>query len=172
MKIQIIGYSGSGKSTLARKLSELLNISVLHLDAIKFYGNWNERTNEEIEEVVRSFLNNNDNWVIDGNYSSICSDRFYKTDITIYLNYNRFYCFRMCKKRYKMYKNTTRPDCACIEKFDKEFKKWILIDGRTKERKKKNLENLNKTSGEKLIFKNKKQLNKWLIDFEKANKKR
>lgn len=84
MKIQIIGYSGSGKSTLARKLGELLDIHVLHLDAIKFYGNWDERTQEEQERIVSMFLEENDSWVIDGNYSSICNHRFYETDITIF----------------------------------------------------------------------------------------
>lgn len=171
MKIQIIGYSGSGKSTLARKLGELLDIHVLHLDAIKFYGNWDERTQEEQERIVSMFLEENDSWVIDGNYSSICNYRFYETDITIFLNYNRFYCYKMCKKRYKMYKGVSRPDCKCTEKFDKQFKKWILVDGRTKKRRKKHLENLNKTNGTKLIFKNRKQLNKWFINFEKNYKR-
>ena len=61
-----------------------------------------------------------------------------------------------------MYKDTPRESCPCKEKFDSEFKKWILLTGRTKKRRSKHIENLNKTNGEKLIFKNRKQLEKWL----------
>ena len=59
-------------------------------------------------------------------------------------------------------KGKSRESCPCIEKFDFTFKTWLLIKGRTRKRKKKHLENLNKTSGLKLIFKNRKQLEQWL----------
>lgn len=162
MKIQIIGYSGSGKSTLAKKLGLFYNIPYLHLDNVQFYGDWQERSIEEQNKIVDKFLKENDNWVIDGNYSKISPIRFEISDITILLNYNRFYCYKMCKNRYKMYKDTPRESCPCKEKFDLEFKKWILFSGRTKKRKQKHLINLNKTNGKKLIFNNLKQLNNWL----------
>ena len=162
MKIQIIGYSGSGKSTLAKKLSEFYNIPRLYLDTLKYYGNWEERSREDIKKDLQFFLDNNDSWVIDGNYSSVCPSRFEESDITIYLNYNRFFCYRMCKKRYKMYKDVPRESCNCKEKLDKQFKRWILWEGRTNKVKKKHLDNLNKTKGQKLIFKNRRELNKWL----------
>jgi adenylate kinase family enzyme len=162
VKIQIIGYSGSGKSTLAKKLSEFYNIPRLYLDTLKYYGNWEERSREDIRKDLQFFLDNNDSWVIDGNYSSVCPSRFEESDITIYLNYNRFFCYRMCKKRYKMYKDVPRESCNCKEKLDKQFKRWILWEGRTNKVKKKHLDNLNKTKGQKLIFKNRRELNKWL----------
>lgn len=162
MKIQIIGYSGSGKSTLAKKLGLFYNIPYLHLDNVQFYGDWQERSIEEQNKIVDKFLKENDNWVIDGNYSKVSPIRFEISDITILLNYNRFYCYKMCKNRYKMYKDTPRESCPCKEKFDLEFKKWILFSGRTKKRKQKHLINLNKTNGKKLIFNNLKQLNNWL----------
>lgn len=162
MKIQIIGYSGSGKSTLAKKLGLFYNIPYLHLDNVQFYGDWQERSIEEQNKIVDKFLKENDNWVIDGNYSKVSPIRFEISDIKILLNYNRFYCYKMCKNRYKMYKDTPRESCPCKEKFDLEFKKWILFSGRTKKRKQKHLINLNKTNGKKLIFNNLKQLNNWL----------
>lgn len=162
MKIQIIGYSGSGKSTLAKMLGTFYNIPYLHLDNVQFYGDWEERTKEEQNEIVNQFLKDNEEWVIDGNYSVVAPSRFEDSDVTIFLNYNRFFCFRMCKKRYKMYKNSSRESCPCKEKFDFKFKKWILYEGRTKKRRQKHLSNLNKTKGEKFIFNNRKQLNLWL----------
>ena len=162
MKIQIIGYCGSGKSTLAKKLGLFYNIPYLHLDNVQFYGDWQERTIEQQNEIVNKFLQENENWIIDGNYSKVSPIRFEISDITIFLNYNRFYCYKMCKRRYKLYKDSHRESCPCKEKFDFEFRKWILYEGRTKQRRKKHIDNLTKTTGTKLIFSNLKQLNKWL----------
>ena len=162
MKIQIIGYCGSGKSTLAKKLGLFYNIPYLHLDNVQFYGDWQERTIEQQNEIVNKFLQENENWIIDGNYSKVSPIRFETSDITIFLNYNRFYCYKMCKRRYKLYIDSHRESCPCKEKFDFEFRKWILYEGRTKQRRKKHIDNLTKTNGTKLIFSNLKQLNKWL----------
>lgn len=162
MKIQIIGYSGSGKSTLAKMLGIFYNIPYIHLDNVQFFGDWQERTKEEQNRIVNEFLFNNKEWVIDGNYSVVAPSRFEDSDVTIFLNYNRFFCYRMCKKRYKMYKNSSRESCPCKEKFDFKFKKWILYESRTKKRRANHLKNLNKTKGEKLIFKNRRELNTWL----------
>lgn len=162
MKIQIIGYSGSGKSTLAKILGDYYKIPYLHLDNVQFYGDWQIRSKEEQNNIVNKFLDENENWVIDGNYSIVGSRRFEESDITIFLNYNRFFCYRMCKKRYKMYKNSSRESCPCKEKFDFGFRFWILFSGRTKKRRERHIINLNKTKGEKIIFKNRNELNNWL----------
>lgn len=84
MRIQIIGYSGSGKSTLARRLGELYGLPVLHLDAVQFYGNWNERSLEEQNALVQKFLEKNEGWVIDGNYARVCPQRFAMADTCIF----------------------------------------------------------------------------------------
>lgn len=164
MKIQIIGYAGSGKSTLAKLLAYYYKINYIHLDNTQYYGNWQRRDKEEQNKIVEEFLLNNESWVIDGNYSKVTPRRFEESDITIFLNYNRFYCYKMCKKRYHEYKNKIRESCPCPEKFDLEFKLWILFNGRTKERRQQHLINLNKTKGQKLIFNNRFELNKWLIE--------
>ena len=100
MKIQIIGYSGSGKSTLCKILSKHYNIPLLYLDTVRFYGDWEERPNEEMTAIVDKFLNENSSWVIDGNYTSVSPNRFNDCDIIIYLNYNRFFCLTQVIKRY------------------------------------------------------------------------
>ena len=165
MKIQIIGYSGSGKSTLARKLGEIASLPVLHLDTTHFYGNWQERTAEEQTESVRAFLAENDNWVIDGNYTSIATERFAMTDMTIFMDFSRLFCFWSAYRRSRKYRGMTRPDLGCAEKFDRSFRRWILIDSRTKSFRKKIFGNLNATSGEKVILKNRRQVNKFIEEF-------
>ncbi|MBR4124420.1 MAG: hypothetical protein IKR12_02495, partial [Clostridia bacterium] len=57
--------------------------------------------------------------------------------------------------------------CPCNDKFDFSFQKWILFDSRIKERRKKHMDNLNRTKGRKVILKNRKQVNKFLKELRK-----
>ena len=167
MKIQIIGYSGSGKSTLARKLGEIANIPVLHLDNTHFYGDWQERTADEQTEIVRAFMAENDSWVIDGNYTSVATERFAMTDLTIFMDFNRWHCFFSAYRRARKYRDTNRPDLPCPDKFDRSFRRWILIDSRTRVFRKKIFGNLNATSGRKVVLKNRRQVKAFVEQFNK-----
>ena len=162
MKIQIIGFSGSGKSTLAKQLADFYKLPVLHLDTVQFFGDWQTRTIEEQNKLTESFLLENDNWVIDGNYSRVAPSRFQMTDMTIYLKYNRIYCYWKCFKRYLDNRGKTRDSLGVEEKFNWEFQHWILFKGRTKDIKKQHQINLDATNGKKYVFKNKNQLEKFL----------
>lgn len=165
MKIQIIGYSGSGKSTLARQLGEIADIPVLHLDNTHFYGNWQERTADEQSQIVRDFMSANDSWILDGNYTSVATERFAMTDITIFMDFPRMFCFWSAYRRARKYKNTKRPDLPCPDKFDSSFRRWILIDSRKKAYRVKVLNNLNATSGRKVVLKNRRQVRKFIAQF-------
>ena len=167
MKIQIIGYSGSGKSTLAGQLSEIAHIPVLHLDSTHFYGDWQERTVDEQAEIVRDFMAANDSWVIDGNFTSVATERFAMTDVTVFLDFNKWFCFFSAYRRSKKYRGQARPDLGVTERFDRSFRRWILWDGRTKERKQKHLSNLNATSGQKVVLKNRRQVRRFVAQFAK-----
>ena len=164
MKIQIIGYSGSGKSTLAKRLSEYYHIPLLYLDHVQFYGNWQERSIEEQNQIVEDFLKQNDSWVIDGNYSHVAPQRFKECDLIIFLNYSRIYCLIQCMKRYYKYKGIPRESCPCNEKMDLEFLKWFLYDGRTKSQRNKHIEHFSLCHGRKLMFKSRKQLIQYMKD--------
>ena len=166
MKIQIIGYAGSGKSTLAAKIHEIANLPLLHLDSTHFYGDWQERTVEEQAEIVRDFLAANDSWVIDGNYTSVATERFSMTDITVFLDFPRWRCFWAAYLRSRKYRNKPRPDLPCGEKFDRSFRRWILVDGRTEEYKQKHRNNLNATHGTKVVLKNRRQVRAFLAEFQ------
>lgn len=134
MKIAIIGYSGSGKSTLAKKLSEIYNCPLLYLDTIQFEANWKIRDIDEGRLMVEKFLKN-DSWVIDGNYKKFFQEkRLQDADKIIFMNFPRRICFPQAFKRYLHYKNKTRESMAdgCNEKFDLEFIKWLLFEGRKK----------------------------------------
>lgn len=134
MKITIIGYSESGKSTLTTKLAQYYSIPKLHLDTLQFLPNWEMSDRSWMQEQVKGFLEAKENWVIDGNYSSCCyEERMKQADRIIFLNFSRWSCLYRAFKRYLIYRGKNRDSTAkgCIEKFDWEFIRWILHDGRT-----------------------------------------
>lgn len=120
MKIQIIGYSGSGKSTLAKRLAEHYHTPLLYLDTVQYYDDWKERTLLQQNEIVETFLNQHDAWVIDGNYGCVAPRRFEECDMIIYLNYSRLYCYVMALQRYFQNRGRCRESCPCIEKLDRK----------------------------------------------------
>ena len=60
MKIAVMGYSGAGKSTLARKLGNIYDCPVLHLDRIQFEPGWKLRDREKAQAMVWGFLEENE----------------------------------------------------------------------------------------------------------------
>lgn len=161
MKIAIIGYSGSGKSTLARNLAGRYNIPVLHFDTVQFLPNWEIRSQEDKETMTNAFLDKNDAWVIDGNYSKLSYERrMEEADVIILLLFNKLSCLYRVTRRYWKYKNKTRPDMAvgCKEKLDWEFIKWILRDGRTEDSRKRYQGVIDRYPEKTILLKNQRQL--------------
>lgn len=135
VKIAIIGYSGSGKSTLARRLGERYSCPVLHFDRIGWTEGWVQRSREEGRALVAKFLDENDAWIVDGNWGAFDKGRrFAEADWIIFLDFPRRICLRQAIGRYRENRGRTRFDMAegCNEKFDFEFFLWIMLKGRTK----------------------------------------
>lgn len=167
MKIQIIGYSGSGKSTLARKLGEKYGVPVLHLDSVEFLPNWEKRPLTEKQRIVTEFLDGNDGWVVDGNYSKLSYERrMEEADELVIMDFGRISCLWRVVKRYRTYKNTTRPDMGegCNEKLDWAFVKWILWEGRSKETREKRKALAKQYADKVRIIKNQRQLDRYYAE--------
>lgn len=152
--IQITGYSGAGKSTLATTLGKLLSLPVLHLDNVHFHGDWQRRSTEEMNIIARKFLADNDKngWIIDGSYSRVAPERFSQADLSIFLDFNRWYCLWSCIQRWWTWRGRERGSCPCPEKLDWEFVRWILWDGRGREVQRKHSANLAKGNGDKFVL--------------------
>ena len=138
MKIAIIGYSGAGKSTLAEKLSNHYSIPKLHMDTLQFQPGWQDSDRDWMEAEMKNFLSEHTNWVIDGNYSwCYHEERMREADQIIFLNFSLLPCLFRAFKRYLTYRGKVRESMAagCPERFDWDFIRWILWDGRTKNAK-------------------------------------
>lgn len=125
-KILIIGSSGAGKSTFSRRLSEITNIEILHLDKLYWKPNWTEPSKEEwkatLEKAMRGEM-----WIMDGNYSNTLDLRLPACDTVIFLDMPRTVCVYRVLKRVALSYGKTRLDMAenCAEHFDWKFIKWI-----------------------------------------------
>lgn len=165
MKIAVMGYSGSGKSTLARKLAERYQIPVLHFDSVQFLPGWVIRSQEEKARMTEAFMNSHDAWVIDGTYSKLSFDRrMAEADEIVLLLFNRFTCLCRAYRRYRKYAGLTRPDMAegCVEKFDWEFAKWILWQGRSRQTRARYRRVIAQYKNKTVVVKNQRQLNAYM----------
>ncbi|WNS75985.1 topology modulation protein [Bacillus sp. DTU_2020_1000418_1_SI_GHA_SEK_038] len=127
-RIMVVGISsGVGKSTFARKLGEVLDIHVYHLDALFWKPNWVEAPIDEFSEAQRQIVNQ-DQWIIEGNYTPTFSIRTERADTIIYLELPIYICLYRVLKRWVMNIGKTRPDMGkdCKEKIDWAFIKFIL----------------------------------------------
>ncbi|MCK8058204.1 MULTISPECIES: AAA family ATPase [unclassified Fusibacter] len=112
MKIIIIGSPGSGKSTLSKKLSEALNLPLLHLDRIYHIDNHRQITREALMNQVYDFDHKNESWIIDGNFISTAEKRIELSDTIIYMKLPTDICLENIHKRAIEYKDKPRSDMA------------------------------------------------------------
>jgi adenylate kinase family enzyme len=164
MKIAILGYSGSGKSTLAQSLGKRYGIPVLYLDRVHFLPGWKERTTAEARPIVAEFMER-PSWVIDGNYAILLQEkRLEQADQIIFLDFPRLPCLFRAYRRYFRNRNTVRDSMAvgCVEKIDREFVRWILLDGRTKRIRDHYRDILARYPDKTVVLKNQRQLSRFL----------
>ncbi|QXE02262.1 DNA topology modulation protein [Terribacillus sp. DMT04] len=118
-RIAIVGSSGSGKSVLARRLGEMLQVEVWHLDALLWKPDWVLTPREEQKQIQQELVSR-DSWIIDGDYNSTLDIRLEAADTIIFLDMPRMICLYRVLKRRLMYHNRSRPDMqkGCKEKLD------------------------------------------------------
>ena len=125
-RIIIIGCGGAGKSTLARKLGEVLDLPVVHLDKLFWKPGWVETSREEFDALLAQELAKNQ-WIMDGNFNRTMPERIKRCDTIIYLDFSRFACLMGVLKRVITTYGKVRPDMGegCPERIDLEFLKWV-----------------------------------------------
>ena len=169
VKVAIIGYSGCGKSTLAKIIAEKYSLPIQHLDKVHWLPGWNEREFEDEYKIAKDFLDNNDSWVIDGNYTRLERNRrLEEADWIIFMNFNRFVCFSRILKRHKTYKNVQRDSITegCPERLNLDYLEWALFKGRTW-RAKANYSRVANRHPEKFLeIKNQKELDEFIASLD------
>ena len=167
MKIAVMGYSGAGKSTLTRTLSQRLGLPLLHLDKVEFTANWQKRDRAEALAMVEAFMAR-DSWVIDGNYAGFLqARRLEEADLIVFLDLPRLTCLRQAWGRYRRLRGQVRESAAdgCCEKFDLEFFRWLVWDGRSRKRQTRYRSLMEVYREKAVVLKNRAQISAFLERF-------
>ena len=159
-KISIIGGPGSGKSTLARNLGKELNIPVCHIDSIHHLDNWQVRDKQERDKILLEKISE-PKWVMDGTYRSTLETRIQHSDCVIFLDYSTIAKVKGILSRYFKNKGKEKPDIpGCKEKMSFTFL-WFTAKWNYTKRKQVLAAVERNNDREIVIFKNRRQLNKW-----------
>lgn len=130
-RIMIIGCPGSGKSTFSKKLHQITELPLYHLDMM--YWNADKTTVDKVVFKERLFNTIQlDKWIIDGNYVSTMELRLQACDTVIFLDYPLDVCLEGIKER----KGKERTDIPWVENEDDiefiEFVKNFNLQSRPK----------------------------------------
>lgn len=120
-KVIVIGCPGAGKSTFSKKLHQLTDLPLFHLDLL--YWNSDRTTVSKVVFIER--LNNVlklDRWIIDGNYGSTIELRMKECDTVFFLDFPVEVCLDGVKQR----QGKARSDMPWTEtEDDDEFLEFI-----------------------------------------------
>ena len=159
-RISIIGGCGTGKTTLADNLGKELKIPVYHIDGIHHLENWEIRDKKERDKIILEKVSE-PKWIIDGTYRSTLKQRLENSDFIIYLDYSRMAQVKGILGRYiKNHGKEKKEIPGCKEKMSLEFLSWAW--NWRKDKRDEIMSHINNIDKEKvLVFKNRRQLNKW-----------
>ena len=163
-RIIVIGCSGSGKSTLSRRLGQIMQIPVVHLDKLWWKPGWENISREEFD-ILHQAAMEGPTWILDGNFSRTLSKRLEKCDTVIYLDFNRFTCISGVLKRVIANLGKVRPDMpdGCPERFSWEFLRWVW--NFNKNNRKRTYELLSEADHARIhIFKTRKEVDRFLLE--------
>ena len=166
----VIGVgSGVGKSTFARRLGELSEIEVTHLDRLFWRPGWVEAPPNEFRDAQKRVVKNG-KWIIEGNYTGTFAIREATADTIIYLELPLLVCLLRVLKRRVQFHGRTRDDIGegCVEKIDWAFIKFILTTYRPRKKKMKQRLKVYAKEGKTVHYlKTSKQIEEFLNSFLK-----
>ncbi len=147
-KIIVIGCPGSGKSVFSKKLNEITQIPLFHLDLL--FWNSDKTTVERVVFLERlNQVMKAEQWIIDGNYNSTMELRMKECDTVIFLDYPLEICLDGVKER----RGKPRSDMPWIET-EEDFKFMEFIKSFNTQTRPKILDLLKKYSHKEIyIFK-------------------
>jgi len=122
-RINVVGTSGSGKSTFCKKLSGILAIPHIEMDAVFWGPNWHWPGDEEFFTKLKNELSR-DAWILDGNYTRTIPIKWENVQMVIWLDYSfKRTLFQAIKRAFlrSLTKEELWADTGNKESFRKSF---------------------------------------------------
>ncbi len=156
-KAIIIGCPGGGKSTFAKRLHDITKIPLFHLDLMY----WNPDKTTVPKEVFQRNLQKvmeQDQWILDGNYSSTMALRMQACDTVFFLDIPVEQCLEGVRER----KGKPRSDIPWVETED-DAAFLAFIENYQAVSRPRVMELLERCAGRKIhIFKNREEADAYL----------
>ena len=162
-KIIVIGCPGSGKSTFSKRLKEITNLPLYHLDMLYHYEDGSHITREEFKDKLRVIFKD-DAWILDGNYQGTLEFRIRECDTIFLLDYPMEVCVKGAEDRVGIKKD----DIPWFEEtLNEDFKKRIMKFSEECLPEIYGLIDKYKEEKEIIIFKTRKEADDYLKELEK-----
>ena len=162
-KVIVIGCPGSGKSTFSKRLKEITNLPLYHLDMLYHYEDGSHITREEFKDKLRVIFKD-DEWILDGNYQGTLEFRIRECDTIFLLDYPMEVCVKGAEDRVGIKKD----DIPWFEEtLNEDFKKRIMKFSEECLPEIYGLIDKYKEEKEIIIFKTRKEADDYLKELEK-----
>lgn len=160
-RIAIVGGPGTGKTTLSNILGDIYNLPVTHIDGIHHLENWQIRDKSERDKIILDIVSS-EKWIIDGTYHNTVKERLENADLIIWLDYSTIAQLKGVIQRYLKNPGKEKEEIpGCKERLTIDFIKYVSKYNKNKRHFISDaLEGID--FNKVIIFKKRKDLNKWL----------
>lgn len=128
-RIILVGCMGSGKSWLSKRIAQITDYPLYHLDIEQWRPDWVKLSKGEQISRQKEIISG-ESWIIDGTWGGTMELRYAAADLIIYLEMNRFLCMWRSAKRVGK-KRSDFPDFleekGVLSKEFFRFCKWIWM---------------------------------------------
>lgn len=126
-RVLVVGSPGSGKSMFAKKLSSIMDVPMVSLDALFWRSGWTPSEGADFDRRVTE-ATNAPHWVMEGNYLSHAGMlRRERADTVVWLDLPRMTCMIDVMIRTATGHGRVRPEMSpgCPERFDADFLHYV-----------------------------------------------
>lgn len=123
-RILVLGPCGSGKSVLTRRLSEILRLPAVHLDAQFSRPGWISTPQPEWRGVVKSLITR-ESWILDGTYESTLDLRIPAAEAIVMIDHPRLKSLWDVFRRSMAHRDKPRFDAPPDQPIDLAYLKYI-----------------------------------------------